>query len=178
VLGRAPPPGTPVTTRAAAQRPASRDDIRQVAFVQEPNLAQLIELARLADQGHLHPHAGAAYPLARAAEAYSAKAAGGIPGRIVLSASSHELPGPAVHPPAYLPISKPGSADPPEPPAGTPRHNTGQKEPDLPLQRGPKRQHRQPGTRTDRSRATVATSDRYAARLAFQSASALIADSA
>ena len=46
--------------------------------------AQLTELAGLVDGGHLRPEVGAVYPLARAAEAYSAKAAGGIPGRIIL----------------------------------------------------------------------------------------------
>jgi NADPH:quinone reductase-like Zn-dependent oxidoreductase len=76
--------GTLVTIKAAAQLPAGRDDIRTVVFVQEPSRAQLTELARLVDQGHLRPQVGAVYPLAEAAKAYSAKAAGGIPGRIVL----------------------------------------------------------------------------------------------
>jgi NADPH:quinone reductase-like Zn-dependent oxidoreductase len=88
VLARSPsllrPGGTLVTIQAAAQLPASRDDIRTVVFVQESSRAQLTELARLVDDGHLRPQVGAVYPLARAAEAYSAKAGGGIPGRIVL----------------------------------------------------------------------------------------------
>jgi NADPH:quinone reductase-like Zn-dependent oxidoreductase len=88
VLARSPallrPGGTLVTVKLAAQVPADRDDINTVVFVQESSRAQLAELARLVDQGHLHPQVGAVYPLARAAEAYSAKAAGGIPGRIVL----------------------------------------------------------------------------------------------
>ena len=88
VLARSPallrPGGTLVTIKAAAQPPASRDDIRTVVFVQESSRAQLTELARLIDQGHLRPQVGAVYPLAQAAEAYSAKAAGGIPGRIIL----------------------------------------------------------------------------------------------
>jgi NADPH:quinone reductase-like Zn-dependent oxidoreductase len=50
----------------------------------QDNRAQLIELARLTDEGHLRPQVGAVYPLAQAAEAYGAKAAGGIPGRVVL----------------------------------------------------------------------------------------------
>jgi NADPH:quinone reductase-like Zn-dependent oxidoreductase len=86
VLARSPallrPGGTLVSV--AAPPPASRDDIRTLVFVQESNRAQLIELARLVDEGHLRPQVGAVYPLAQAAEAYSAKAAGGIPGRIVL----------------------------------------------------------------------------------------------
>jgi NADPH:quinone reductase-like Zn-dependent oxidoreductase len=78
------PGGTLVTIKAAAQLPASRDDIKTVVFVQESSRAQLAELARLVDEGHLRPQVGAVYPLTRAAEAYTAKAAGGIPGRIVL----------------------------------------------------------------------------------------------
>jgi NADPH:quinone reductase-like Zn-dependent oxidoreductase len=68
----------------AGPPPATRDDIKTVAFIQESNRAQLIELARLVDEGHLRPQVGAVYPLAQAAQAFSAKAAGGIPGRIVL----------------------------------------------------------------------------------------------
>jgi len=78
------PGGTLVTIKAAAKLPADRDDIRQVVFVQESSRAQLTELARLVDDGHLRPQVGGVYPLARAVEAFSAKAAGGIPGRIVL----------------------------------------------------------------------------------------------
>ena len=88
VLDRSPallrPGGTLVSVRAAAPPPATRDDITTVIFIQESSRAQLIELARLVDEGHLRPQVGAVYPLAQAAEAYSAKAAGGIPGRIVL----------------------------------------------------------------------------------------------
>ena len=53
-------------------------------FIQESSRAQLTELARLVDEGQLRPQVGAVYPLAQAVTAYSAKAAGGIPGRIVL----------------------------------------------------------------------------------------------
>ncbi len=76
------PGGTLVSV--AGPPPATRDDIKTVAFIQESNRAQLIQLARLVDEGHLRPQVGAVYPLAQAAEAFSAKAAGGIPGRIVL----------------------------------------------------------------------------------------------
>src|SRR5690242_2271689 len=78
------PGGTLVSVNAAEPPPAGRDNIRTVIFIQESSRAQLIELARLVDEGHLHPQVGAVYPLAQAAEAYGAKAAGGIPGRIVL----------------------------------------------------------------------------------------------
>jgi NADPH:quinone reductase-like Zn-dependent oxidoreductase len=76
------PGGTLVSV--AAFPPFGRDDTREIFFIQESNRAQLIELARLVDEGSLRPQVGAVYPLARAAEAYSAKAGGGIPGRIVL----------------------------------------------------------------------------------------------
>jgi len=78
------PGGALITIKAAYELPAGRDDIRQVLFVQESSRAQLAELARLIDEGHLRPQVGAVYPLARGAEAFSAKAAGGMPGRIVL----------------------------------------------------------------------------------------------
>jgi NADPH:quinone reductase-like Zn-dependent oxidoreductase len=88
VLARSPallrPGGTLVTIKAAAQLPADRDDIKTVLFVQESSRTQLTELARLVDEGRLRPQVGAVYPLAQAIEAYSAKTAGGIPGRIIL----------------------------------------------------------------------------------------------
>jgi NADPH:quinone reductase-like Zn-dependent oxidoreductase len=88
VLARSPallrPGGTLVSVKAAAAPPTSRDDIKTVIFIQETSRAQLSELARLVDEGHLRPQVGAVYPLAQAAEAFSAKAGGGIPGRIVL----------------------------------------------------------------------------------------------
>ena len=88
VLARSPallrPGGTLVSVRAAAPPPATRDDITTVIFIQESSRTQLIELARLVDEGHLRPQVGAVYPLAQAATAYSTKATGGIPGRIVL----------------------------------------------------------------------------------------------
>jgi NADPH:quinone reductase-like Zn-dependent oxidoreductase len=71
----------------ATQPPAGGDDggeIAAVRFVQESDRSQMVELARLVDEGHLRPQVGAVYPLEQAAKAYSAKAAGGIPGRIVL----------------------------------------------------------------------------------------------
>jgi NADPH:quinone reductase-like Zn-dependent oxidoreductase len=89
VLARSPvllrPGGTLVSVATAP--PSSRDGLSEVNlihFIQEAGRAQLTELARLVDEGHLRPQVGGVYPLAAAAEAYSAKAAGGIPGRIVL----------------------------------------------------------------------------------------------
>ena len=88
VLAQSPvllrPGGTLVSIKAAAELPAGRDDIKAVVFVQESSRVQLAELARLVDEGHLRPQVGGVYPLAQAAEAYRAKAAGGLPGRIVL----------------------------------------------------------------------------------------------
>jgi NADPH:quinone reductase-like Zn-dependent oxidoreductase len=88
VLARSPallrPGGTLVTVKADSPLPASRDGIRTAVFIQESSRAQLAELARLVDEGQLRPQVGAVYPLAQAVEAYSAKAGGGIPGRIVL----------------------------------------------------------------------------------------------
>jgi len=78
------PGGTLISVKAAASLPTTRDGIKTLTFIQESSRAQLTELARLVDDGHLRPQVGAVYPLAQAVKAYSAKAAGGIPGRIVL----------------------------------------------------------------------------------------------
>jgi NADPH:quinone reductase-like Zn-dependent oxidoreductase len=77
-------PGGTLVSVVSWELPADRDDIRMVFFIQEASRAQLTELASLVDQGHLRPQVGGVYPLERAVEAYRAKAAGGIPGRIVL----------------------------------------------------------------------------------------------
>ena len=77
-------PGGALVSVVSWEFPADRDDIRTVFFIQESNRAQLAELASLADEGQLRPQVGGVYPLAQAVEAYRAKAADGIPGRIVL----------------------------------------------------------------------------------------------
>jgi NADPH:quinone reductase-like Zn-dependent oxidoreductase len=77
-------PGGALVSVVSWELPADRDDIKKVFFIQEASQVQLTELARLVDEGHLRPQVGGVYPLAQAAEAYSAKAAGGIPGRMVL----------------------------------------------------------------------------------------------
>jgi NADPH:quinone reductase-like Zn-dependent oxidoreductase len=69
----------------ASPPPADRDDIRNVFFIRDPNGPQLAEIAALVDAGKLRPQVGAVYPLAEAKEAFSAKSAGGIPGRVVLT---------------------------------------------------------------------------------------------
>jgi NADPH:quinone reductase-like Zn-dependent oxidoreductase len=78
------PGGTLISVKAAASLPTTLDGIKTLIFIQESSRAQLTELARLVDERHLRPQVGAVYPLAQAVKAYSAKAAGGIPGRIVL----------------------------------------------------------------------------------------------
>ncbi|HEX3304793.1 MAG TPA: NADP-dependent oxidoreductase, partial [Streptosporangiaceae bacterium] len=77
-------PGGTLVSVVWRELPADRDDIKKVFFVQEAKQVQLTELARLVDAGHLRPQVGGVYPLAQAVEAYRAKAAGGIPGRMVL----------------------------------------------------------------------------------------------
>jgi NADPH:quinone reductase-like Zn-dependent oxidoreductase len=87
VLARSPAllkPGGALVSVVSWELPADRDDIRKVFFIQEASKVQLTELARLVDEGHLRPQVGGVCPLADAAKAYTAKAAGGIPGRIVL----------------------------------------------------------------------------------------------
>jgi NADPH:quinone reductase-like Zn-dependent oxidoreductase len=68
----------------ASPPPADRDDIRTVFFIRDPNRAQLVEIAHLVDGGQIRPQVGAVYPLSEAREAFTAKSAGGIPGRVIL----------------------------------------------------------------------------------------------
>ena len=77
-------PGARLVSVRADSTPPARDDITTIVFIQESSRPQLTEIARLVDEGHLRPQVGGVYPLADAAEAFRAKAAGGIPGRIVL----------------------------------------------------------------------------------------------
>jgi len=88
VLTRSPallrPGGTLVMIKADRPVPDDRDDITTVVFIQESSRPQLAELARLVDEGHLRPQAGPVFPLVQAAQAYRAKAAGGVPGRVIL----------------------------------------------------------------------------------------------
>ena len=88
VLARSPallrPGGTLVVIKADGPVPGERDDITTVVFIQESSRAQLTELARLVDEGHLRPPVGPVFPLAEAAQGYRAKAAGGISGRVIL----------------------------------------------------------------------------------------------
>jgi NADPH:quinone reductase-like Zn-dependent oxidoreductase len=67
-----------------APPPTGRDDIRTLHFIREQSRPQLVEIARLVDAGEVRPQVGAVYPLANAREAFTAKSAPGIPGRVIL----------------------------------------------------------------------------------------------
>jgi NADPH:quinone reductase-like Zn-dependent oxidoreductase len=87
VLARSPaivkPGGALVTIMNPVQ--TDRDDISVVHFVRDPSGAQLREITRLVDQGILRPEVGAVYPLADTREAFMAKSAQHIPGKVVLT---------------------------------------------------------------------------------------------
>jgi NADPH:quinone reductase-like Zn-dependent oxidoreductase len=76
--------GTLVTIKPDAQLPTD-SEITVVVFIQEALRDQLIQLASLADAGAIRPQVGATYPLAEAREAFTAKAAGGLNGRVILT---------------------------------------------------------------------------------------------
>jgi NADPH:quinone reductase-like Zn-dependent oxidoreductase len=77
------PGGAVVSIMAPTQ--TDRTDIRTVAFVRDPSGAQLREISRLVDEGVLRPDVSAVYPLADAREAFMAKSAKHIPGKVVLT---------------------------------------------------------------------------------------------
>jgi NADPH:quinone reductase-like Zn-dependent oxidoreductase len=81
-IGVVDPGGTVVSVVAPPS--TDRDDIRTVFFVRDPNGAQLVEIARMVDDGRLRPQVGAVYPLGDARDAFAAKSSGGLPGRVVL----------------------------------------------------------------------------------------------
>ncbi len=64
--------------------PDSRPDIRVVNFIRESSRSQLKKLAQLVDTGQLRPQVGAVYPLAKALEAFTAKANHGATGKVIL----------------------------------------------------------------------------------------------
>jgi NADPH:quinone reductase-like Zn-dependent oxidoreductase len=77
------PGGTLVTVMGPP--PATRQDIRTVFFIRQPNRAQLVELARRVDAGQLRPpKIGAVYPLAEARNAFTAKSSQKVAGKIIL----------------------------------------------------------------------------------------------
>jgi NADPH:quinone reductase-like Zn-dependent oxidoreductase len=70
-----------------APLPDEYPDIRVIHFVRQPNGPQLAELARLVDNGQVHPQVGAVYPIADARKAFMVKSTTSIPGKVVLEVS-------------------------------------------------------------------------------------------
>ncbi|HEY7138083.1 MAG TPA: NADP-dependent oxidoreductase [Acidimicrobiia bacterium] len=68
-----------------APPPTDRSDIRTVGFVRDPSGAELREIARLVDDGVLHPRVSAVYTLADAQKAFMAKSTEHIAGKVVLT---------------------------------------------------------------------------------------------
>ena len=89
VLGRAWPlvkaGGTVVSVvDDPAARPEARNDARAAFFVVEANGTMLAKLAAQMDAGQLRPVVGAVRPLAEGREAFAAKQAGKVPGKLVV----------------------------------------------------------------------------------------------
>ncbi len=61
-----------------------RHDIRIVHFIRDPNRLQLIEIARMVDEGKIRPHVGAVYPLADAQKAFAEQSSHHITGKVIL----------------------------------------------------------------------------------------------
>lgn len=77
------PGGTLVSVMGSP--PATRQDIRAMFFIRQPNRAQLVEIARLVDAGQLRPpQIGAVYPLAEAKDAFTAQANHAVAGKVIL----------------------------------------------------------------------------------------------
>lgn len=78
-------PGGTLVTVMGPPPATTRQDIRTLFFIRQPNRAQLVELARQVDAGHLRPPTiGAVYPLAEARKAFAAKSGQKVPGKIIL----------------------------------------------------------------------------------------------
>ena len=79
------PGGTLVSVAAEPPPDPDRDaEKRGVFFIVEPSRAQLVEIARLIDAGHVRPVLETVLPLARAREAFERGLAGHVRGKIVL----------------------------------------------------------------------------------------------
>ena len=88
VLARSPAivkPGGAIVSVMAPPPETDRRDIRMVSFVRDANGAQLREIARLVEEGTLHPDVSAVYPLADTRDAFMAKSTEHIPGKVVLT---------------------------------------------------------------------------------------------
>src|SRR5262249_17816098 len=77
------PGGALVSVMAPPQ--TDRADIRIVHFVRDPSGPQLRAIPPLLDEGELRAEVGAVHPLADAREAFMAKSAQHIPGKVVLT---------------------------------------------------------------------------------------------
>jgi NADPH:quinone reductase-like Zn-dependent oxidoreductase len=78
-------PGGALVTVMGPPPATTRNDIRTVFFVRQPNRSQLVEIARRVDAGQLRvPQIGAVYPLAEARDAFMAKSKRNVAGKIIL----------------------------------------------------------------------------------------------
>jgi NADPH:quinone reductase-like Zn-dependent oxidoreductase len=78
-------PGGALVTVMGPPPPTTRQDIRTIFFIRQPNRAQLVEIARRVDAGQLRaPQIGAVYPLAEARNAFTAKSGRNVAGKIIL----------------------------------------------------------------------------------------------
>jgi NADPH:quinone reductase-like Zn-dependent oxidoreductase len=82
-------PGGRLVTIAASGEGSADPRVREAFFVVEANRAQLDEIARLIDGGHLRPVVDAVFPLAQARQAYEHKPAHG---KVVLRVADGGLP--------------------------------------------------------------------------------------
>jgi NADPH:quinone reductase-like Zn-dependent oxidoreductase len=84
--------GSPAVLREGGRIVTVADEppegVEAVYFVVEPNREQLVEMARLADAGHLRPAIDAVFPLADARAAFERTMASGKRGKIVLEVSA------------------------------------------------------------------------------------------
>jgi NADPH:quinone reductase-like Zn-dependent oxidoreductase len=76
------PGGALVTVMLPPQ--GTRRDIRIVHFIRDPNRAQLVEIARMVDEGKLRTQVGAVYPLADAKKAFADQASRAVTGKVIL----------------------------------------------------------------------------------------------
>ena len=70
---------------------AERADVNCLLFVVEPNGEQLTELARRIDTERLRPVVGNVGALSDGPRLWAEKIAGGVPGKVVLTPSSHAV---------------------------------------------------------------------------------------
>jgi NADPH:quinone reductase-like Zn-dependent oxidoreductase len=79
-------PGGALVTVMGPPPATTRQDIRTLFFVRQPNRAQLVEIARRVDAGELRPpQIGAVYSLADARNAFAAKSRQNVAGKIILT---------------------------------------------------------------------------------------------